>query len=549
MQLKSVTACLLLLAPLSAMAATYTVGPSGRQYTQLTTLVNSVNLAPGDVVLVDGNATYNGGITVGDDDSGTATSPVTIRWTRGAGQTRPILRGGTNTIKFEQSNHVVFEGFEVTGGSNTCVFSESHGLVVRDNVIHDCPSHGVLAADQNSGSLTFEYNEVYRSGAGTSRHSMYIQSDEVAFPGAVFRMRFNYVHDGNGGILMRTRHERSEVYYNWFEGSTNEEVEFIGPDCHTQKPGWTPDLRREDTDFVGNVVVHTSSWRDAIRAGGDLDGRSQGRVRMVNNTVLFPRGGTAVGVRVLLGVESLEAHNNVFHQTGSGPLIILEEEHEPETPFCAPFGTAPWANGRKVAGSNNWIKSGSTFVPAEWSGTRSGSDPRFSDIPARNLRPAVGSGLIDTGNSQPATPTGFPFPSPLRLPAYDPPMRSKMANGGHRARAVVGARIDIGALEQAGTGTSAPIPRNGSRPLIPPRPGTVGGTSAISGQTTTTSPRVQGSLPDAGQWRGTGAWQWGPSGLLASWTGVPMSLPFPLGQLVVFWKFLSVLTRTGPAPV
>ena len=42
---------LLAAVPLSAAAATYNVGP-GRQYTQLTTFFNSVNLAPGDIVLL-----------------------------------------------------------------------------------------------------------------------------------------------------------------------------------------------------------------------------------------------------------------------------------------------------------------------------------------------------------------------------------------------------------------------------------------------------------------------------------------------------------------
>ncbi len=531
--------CLAAAVPATAAAATYTVGPSGRQYTQLSTLFDSVDLAPGDIVLVDGSASYNGDIIMGDDDSGSASNPVTVRWRRASGQTRPVLRGGRNTIKFEQSNHVVFEGFEITGGSFTCLFSESHGLVVRDSVIHDCPSHGVLAADQNSGSLTFEYNEVYRSGSGTTRHSMYIQSDEVAYPGAVFRMRFNYVHSGNGGILMRTRHERSEIYYNWFEGSTNEEVEFVGPDCHTQKPGWTPDLRREDTDFVGNVIVHTSSWRDAIRAGGDLDGRSQGRVRLVNNTVLFPRGGTAVGVRVLLGVGSLEAHNNVFHQTGSGAPIVLEEEHEPETPYCAPYGTSPWANGRKVAGSNNWVKSGSTFVPPEWTGTRTGSNPQLENIAARLLRPISGSGLIDRGNPNPATPANFPFPSPLLLPAYDPPQHAKLPLNGSKARRVVGARIDIGALEQAG---SAPIPRNGSPPLLPPRPAGGAGLAPAEGAADEAAPAPASDPPaPAARVRPRPAWHailwWAPPNAVArGWL-----LPSPFGGLFALWSMMAPL--------
>ncbi len=468
----------LVLAPAtSAWAATYTVGPSGRQYTQLSTLFNSVNLAPGDIVLVDGNATYSGGVVVGSDDSGTVASPVTIRWTRAAGQSRPLLSGGTHTIKFEQSSNVVFEGFDVTAGSSTCIFNEADGTVVRDVLVRDCPSHGILGADQNSGSFTLEYSEVRGAGLGTTRHSIYMQNDQVVYPDAVLRVRYNYIHSGNGGILMRSRYTRSEVYYNWFEGSTNEEVEFIGPDCEAQKPGWTANLRREDTDFVGNVVVHTSGWRNAIRMGGDLVGRSQGRVRLVNNTVIFAGTGTGIhnAVDVRLGAESLEMHNNVIHRVNSGTLQAVYElpASEAGQPYaCSPQSREPWSSGRKVAGSNNWVKSGAGLVPSEWSSTHTGATPGVADIAARNLRPVAGSMLIDAANASPTTPAAFPFPSPLLLPAYEPPPRVKATNGAASARAVVGARLDIGALEQAGTGSSAPIQREGSQPLLPPGTGT-----------------------------------------------------------------------------
>lgn len=454
------------LAPAVVFAATYTVGPSGRQYTQLTTLFNAVDLAPGDIVLVDGNATYAGGIVVGDDDSGSAANPVTIRWRRDPGTTRPLLQGGSSTIKFEQSNHVVFEGFDVTGGTFACIFSEADGIVVRDALIRDCPSHGILGADQNSGSFTLEYSEVRESGAGTTRHSLYMQNDQTVYPDAVFRMRFNYVHDGNGGILMRTRYTRSEIYYNWFEASTNEEVEFIGPDCESQQAGWSPNLRREDTDFVGNVIVHTSTWRNAIRTGGDLVGRNQGRVRLVNNTIIFDRAGIANAVRVQLGVESLEMHNNVIYQTGSSVPTVLNENTDVDTPYCAPFDTAPWSSGRKVAGSNNWVEAGSTFVPAEWSNTLSGADPLLANIAQRSLRPIAGSPLINAGNNQPATPAAFPFTSPLLVAVFDPPLRGKIGIGGEQARVPPNPRIAIGALELANGGNPPGLGR-GQFPAVP----------------------------------------------------------------------------------
>src|SRR3546814_2448272 len=74
-------------------------------------------------------------------------------------------------------NHVVFDGFDVRGGTLSCVFSEAHDVTVRDAIIRDCPSHGILGADNNSGSFTLEYSEIFNSGDGTRRHSIYMQSD------------------------------------------------------------------------------------------------------------------------------------------------------------------------------------------------------------------------------------------------------------------------------------------------------------------------------------------------------------------------------------
>ncbi len=461
--------------PAIAWSATYTVGPSGRQYTQLSTVFANNNINAGDIIEVDGNATYSGNIVVNSDDGGAAGNPVIIRWKRAAGQSRPVLQGGTNTIKFQRSNYVVLEGFEITGGSNTCIFSEAHEITVRDTVIRDCPSHGILAADQNSGSFTLEYSEVRTSGSGTQRHPIYMQSDEVAYPGAVFRMQFNYLHDGNGGNLVKVRHERAEIYYNWLEGSAYQALELIGPDCYTQQSGWTPTLRREDADIVGNVIVQSGSWANAIRIGGDLNGRSQGRVRLVNNTILFTRSGSANAVLVQLGAGSLEMHNNVIHQTSSeAPAVLVENTGE--TPYCAPTGTSPWDAGRKVAGSSNWVKTGTRNVPTEWTGTRNGSDPGLAGIAGWNLRPTASSVLVGNGSNPPVTPSAFPLPSPLSIPLYDPPSRAKLDLNGARQRTLTGGRLSIGALEStAGDSTpTEPVRVNGSQPLVP------GGASAIA---------------------------------------------------------------------
>src|SRR3546814_6430273 len=87
--------------------------------------------------------------------------------------------------------------------------SVSHDVTDLDAIIRDCPSHGILGADNNSGSFTLEYSEIFNSGDGTRRHSIYMQSDEVAYPGSVFRMQYNYVHSPTGGVLVRVRDRKS----------------------------------------------------------------------------------------------------------------------------------------------------------------------------------------------------------------------------------------------------------------------------------------------------------------------------------------------------
>src|SRR6185436_5833994 len=96
-------------------------------------------------------------------------------------------------------------------------------------------------------------------------------TDEVAHPGAVFRLQHSYVHDsdfnnaGNGGNLIKSRAERNEIYYNWLENAFYHELELIGPDPNGAQAGWTEALKREDSDVVGNVIVHRSAFGSVIR--------------------------------------------------------------------------------------------------------------------------------------------------------------------------------------------------------------------------------------------------------------------------------------------
>ncbi|MBL8299466.1 MAG: hypothetical protein JNN30_14095 [Rhodanobacteraceae bacterium] len=427
---------LLLLGP--AGAATYQVGPA-RTFTSLNQLFAAVNLEGGDLVEVDGNTTYAGGVIVPAADGGSPGNPVIIRGLRVNGL-RPRIQGASNTVEFRQSNYLVFDGFEVTGGTARCILQAAHEVTVRDSVIHGCAAHGILSTDQLSGSFTLEYSEIYNAGAGTSQHPLYIQSDEIAWPNAVFRMRYNYVHDGNGGNLLKCRHQRAEIFYNWFQGAAYHELELIGPDENTQQAGWTRDLVREDQDVVGNVIVHSNpAFGAVIRVGGDGTGVSKGRARFVNNTILLASGQDTTVFRIFQEMQSVEMHNNVIDVTAGGiPRIIRAVD-----------GELIWTDGRQIRGSNNWIESTATFVPGagEWAGTLTGTNPGFTDLASYDLRPMQASALRDAGNGAPAGNPAFAFPGPLFPPA-SVPLRGAIAPDAAPVRVVDGS-IDIGAYERA----------------------------------------------------------------------------------------------------
>lgn len=407
----------------SEALTTYEVGP-GKAYATLQAVASL--LKAGDTVKVYGGATYAGGVRF--TNSGTATSKITILGVRVNG-VRPVLSGSTTTVEFA-GDHYVFQGFDVTAGSSRCVFHHADDITIRDSVIHDCPTHGLLGADADSGSLTLEYSEVHHCGSGDTHHQIYMATDETAHPGSVFRMQYNYVHDGLGGNNVKSRAERNEIYYNWVEGAYYYELELIGPD------GQDEALAREDSDVVGNVLYqgYTTRTHYAVRIGGDGTGQTWGRYRFLNNSVVMGNASTSAVFRPFDGIESVELHNNVLYRQGGGAVTVFKDTD------------ASWAGGRVVGGSNNWVTSGSSLVPSEWSNTRRGTSPGFNNVASRDLGLAASSPLRDAGNSTPTSPAGHAFPRPEASARYEPPRHAAQAVDTAVKRVLVGT-VDIGAYE------------------------------------------------------------------------------------------------------
>lgn len=448
-----------------ALAATYSVGPS-QEYKSLSEVVDKVN--PGDVVEVDGDATYPGGVHF--ERSATAAAKITIRGVKKNGK-RPILSGGANTIE-AQGDHYVFEGLEITGGTSRCFFHHADDITIRDSVIHDCPKQGILGADEDSGSMLLEYSEVYKSGGGDYDHQIYMATDETAHPKSVFRMQFCYVHDGNGGHNVKSRAERNEIYYNWIEGAVQHELELIGPD------GQDEALAREDSDVVGNVLVKKNTFF-VMRFGGDGTGQTNGRYRFVNNTVIVQPSSSAV-FRLFDGLESVEMHNNVFDVDGAGSVKLLRDVE------------ASWVTGSEViAGTNNWVRSSPIDAPTQWTGTMMGADPGLVSL--ADPQPAANSPLIGKGALSAQGVDGHLFPSPLVTPLFQPPVKTLLEPGTAAPR-VTSTAIDVGAYA-----FGSPAPAGGT-----------GGSSGSSGPSTSGSGAAGSGASSAGGSSGTAG---APSGV------------------------------------
>lgn len=422
-------------------AATYQVGPT-RSYATLDAVFSAVDLEPGDIVEVDGGVTYPGGIIMRAEDGGAPGNPVILRGIKQGGQ-RPIIQGGVNSIEFRLVANVVFESFEIIGTTAPtrtfrCLYHHGHNLVVRDARIHACPDHGVLGADQDSGSLTIEYSEIYDAGSGDRNHVIYMATDEVAHPGAVFRLQHSYVHSANGGNLIKSRAERNEIYYNWLEGGFFHELELIGPDPAGAQAGWSEALAREDSDVVGNVIVHNSDFGAIIRLGGDGTGQSQGRYRFVNNSIVRINGNndTPTVFRLFHGLESVQMFNNLIYRDGSSSVRLIREVE------------AQWVGGvSRIAGANNQYPPGASFVPPGWSASVVTSTPGLSNVGTLDLQLLQSSVLRNAGTSN-SHHSAYAFPTPLALPGFEP-QRALQAVGSARSRDIAGAAIDIGAFEAA----------------------------------------------------------------------------------------------------
>jgi MYXO-CTERM domain-containing protein len=242
---------------------------------------------------------------------------------------------------------------------------------------------------------------------------------------------------------------------------------------------------------VGNMLIKRSEWRIA-RIGGDGSGSTSGRYRFVNNTmVLAPSTTSAITLQD--SVETLEMYNNVIQGPKSGFKVY--DITQPSGPAATLFG------------SNNWVLTGTTSIPAPWTATDMGGDPGWVDPAGFDYRPGPGSPLDGMGTSTTEAAGSLAFPSPLALPVFMPPERRLIAVGAAEARQNA-AMPDIGAFAQNANPPGAPVQPPGSTGAGSGTSSGGGGSGSSTGGGTGTKPgcgcRVAGAPDDTAGWLAMG---------------------------------------------
>jgi hypothetical protein len=425
-----------------ASALTYQVGPT-RTYRQLTDVAGLLN--PGDIVEVDGGATYN---PVTFQRPGSAAQRIVIRGIPAGGQ-RPIISGSDAngyTLYLRtasvQMGYYTIESFEIANGSQACIRNMARDVIYRDIIVRDCARHGLLSHDYNSGNLTVLNSTFTRIGGTYSgenlKHPIYVTTAQDTLPGSTCHIEGTYVFGNRSGNNIKSRCERNEIYYNWLEGAEFYELEMIGPEGSGMGlPG--------QSDVVGNVMIGYGGY--IMRLGTDGHDESRGRYRFVNNTMIAMNPGNGGGMIRHNGlVTSVEFINNIIW-AGSGPARLYRID-------------GSWVNGAEViTGSNNWMNNNITADQSGGAsvinGSRRGTNPGFTNSssgPTFDPRLVPTADAINRGTTALGPTNAYPVPSSLGVVDRQPPYRgSGMTN-----RPVAGT-LDQGAYEQgSATGPTPP---------------------------------------------------------------------------------------------
>jgi hypothetical protein len=299
MRFELVAAVALALFACSARTATLQVGPGNAYATPCAAIAAA---GADDTILIDAAGDYDG------DVCAWSTNGLTLRGING----RPHIDAAGNDAQGKaiwviSGNDTTIENIELSGcrvpdANGAGIRQQGANLTVRSLYFHD-NENGILAGENTASTITIEYSEFARNGAGDGySHNLYIgHVAQLVF-------RHNWSHDAVVGHLLKSRAARNDILYNRLTGEAggNESYEI--------------NLPNGGLSFViGNLVEQPSTSPN----GAMLDYLSEGlgpntddRLFVVNNTFVNDRdNGTFLQIGATATTPAV-ARNNIFHGSG-----------------------------------------------------------------------------------------------------------------------------------------------------------------------------------------------------------------------------------------
>ncbi|MFN7944781.1 MAG: discoidin domain-containing protein [Blastocatellia bacterium] len=365
---------------MSVTATTYTVDataqPSATTYQNLSSLLAAVTLRGGDVVKIRATGIYTDRIKFTAQHSGEPGNPVIILC---EDSTRAVWDGAKTNVDqygylwsfFPDSHDIEVRHLEVRNvqpgpdDNNRAMQIRGKNITIRDCYIHHNPNG--FFSTYEAVNTRIEQCEVAFNGTGSGyTHNFYMQ-------GAGTYVRFNYIHDANGGINYKDRSlpdstgTAVEFAYNWLENANNGGYEL---DFSVSSIGGG---RAQDALLVGNIITKSGSGNRSVVMVFGNDGRL-GTLRLSNNTII---GASPDNALVLPGNGArVELYNNIYYRgeklTGDG-------------------------SGAGVTGMNNWLMT-NTNAPG-LANTTYGQWPGFVSLDKKDYHIVSTASLVSAGNT------------------------------------------------------------------------------------------------------------------------------------------------------
>jgi hypothetical protein len=366
------------------------------------------NLAAGDTLVMHGG-TYPLSSHFELNLAGTAERPITIRAAAGEQPVLHYVDDSQNIVNIADSNFLVIDGIEFSGGSRGIRLTNSSDITIRNCHVHDTAANAISANDAGNvyARLAFVHNEI--DHAGGTAEGFYLGCNDDACRVHDSLVANNYIHDLNGpGVSQGDGIEiKAGSYANVVRDNVIHDTAYPGITLYHTNGNGAPNVIERNLiwnsgdngiQVTGDAVVRNNVVLGAAAHGIGIhtsQGGGVGNLAIVNNTVLKASGDalhiSGVAGAVLVANNALyAASGNAVFATGATNLVTL----------VANVGT----------GSLSGVSGG---FDASGEITTDFSDANFSGVPPQDLVPRsgrlVGSAdaatlATDDFNAEPRTP-------------------------------------------------------------------------------------------------------------------------------------------------